>query len=1318
MQYFRQLLAKFRQPFSTWRLRATTTILICWFAFVALWLTNLNQIYSSNATWGVVWLVVSAIGILATTILGYQVMNRLAEQENLRIQLQTAAELAADLGSLLDRDALLQKTIDLMQERFGLYYVGIFLSDETEGYAHLRAGTGRAGAEQIAQGHRLEIGGKSLIGGAVADGQPRVHQDVLLAADWFANPLLPDTRSEIAMPLRARGRVLGAVTAQSVETGKFNAALVRVLQTMCDQIAIALDNSDLFTQLESQIHISDHMNQAEQRLIGAETKDAVYDTLHDFAEKSGQFDFISLIAPLSIAYASNELKIVPSNESIGAILPKAFLQVHDLIDYRRHAEELPAEVNSWLAYNKLSQVLLIPLQKNREWLGTIVLGLKQINPQPREIIEPVSALARQATSVLINLELIRETSALYDLSRTLSQAISQEHVARITVDEIVRYTQVEQCRIFLLDEKEHDEAYIIASHQPIAEGQTSFNVDQDPLINHLRENRQMILINRSEQQTSQEIINRYLRPYGIESSLAIPAYSQFKLIGFITLDSLNPHWEPGEVQRRFARTTAEQFIITFENMVLFDEALKRAQELVAINQIGARIASTLNEAEIAAIVQSDLQTLIPHDIFLMGDVKNDKMVPLLHINDGVEQKIKPITIGQKVSAWLFRSEEIKTARLHDREFAIMSRAFNLTHAKLQHLAFAAFSKENGQKGFILLGSGGVDRFVPEELQLLRAVTNQTALGLSNARLLQETQENVAELRALFNVTQAVASSVSADDRISNTVRTLHRSLRQAHLGIVLIDQGDILSLINAVGELPHLPKYQDELPIALTKKLLQQNQPVWLDTDTKSHDIIYRFYPECPAEIVLPLSIGQHTIGFLTAGHPLENRFSQRDLRVLQTVCISLAATIENGRLFDQIQAANDKLQELDKMKTQFLANMSHELRTPLNSIIGFSRLILKGIDGPITDSQEEDLSSIYNSGLHLLNLINDILDLAKLDAGKMGLVIETVNLNQIAESVLATARGLVRDKSIELKWEIDADLPDIEADQMRLRQILLNLLSNAAKFTEEGQITLKITTLTGFDEDEQPGEFVQLSVADTGVGIEEDDFPRLFAKFEQIDASPTRAKDGTGLGLPIVHELVQLHNGRVWVESTLQEGSTFYVLLPIKQENEQMFLKRHTRPLVPAAHQNGQVENHGQNGVTSLPEAAVGSGQENGEAAPAILLVDDEPGILSFYQRNLGHLPNEIVTAHNGGEALAQLSNRPEDFGLVLLDIHMPETSGWDVLQEIRSQPNLKSLPVIVCSVDISQSEAEKHGAQMALTKPIISDDLTKVMELINKTS
>jgi signal transduction histidine kinase len=296
-------------------------------------------------------------------------------------------------------------------------------------------------------------------------------------------------------------------------------------------------------------------------------------------------------------------------------------------------------------------------------------------------------------------------------------------------------------------------------------------------------------------------------------------------------------------------------------------------------------------------------------------------------------------------------------------------------------------------------------------------------------------------------------------------------------------------------------------------------------------------------KLVVPIRLQDVDLGELVFDSREDGQpWTDEDRALAEAVSQQLAVALQDARSNQLTQNALAEMREADRLKTQFLANMSHELRTPLNSIIGFSRVILKGIDGPITPQQEEDLKAIYNAGQHLLGLINDVLDLSKIEAGKVELAFSEVVLKDVLHSVMSTAEGLVQGKAIELVTDIPDDLPTIIADSIRVRQVLLNLVSNAVKFTERGQIGVSARRLETSGRPE-----IVVAVFDTGPGISPEDQRKLFEPFSQVDASPTRKTGGTGLGLSICRHLVELHGGRIWVESVPGEGSTFAFTLPIE---------------------------------------------------------------------------------------------------------------------------------------------------------------------------
>lgn len=424
------------------------------------------------------------------------------------------------------------------------------------------------------------------------------------------------------------------------------------------------------------------------------------------------------------------------------------------------------------------------------------------------------------------------------------------------------------------------------------------------------------------------------------------------------------------------------------------------------------------------------------------------------------------------------------------------------------------------------------------------------------------------------------------------------------------------------------------------------------------------------SQVAIPMRIGSRIVGVIDIQSTVPYAFSQDDISVLQSLGDQVAVAIDNARSYELSQQLIKDLREVDQLKSQFLANMSHELRTPLNSIIGFSRVILKGIDGPVSDLQQQDLTAIYNSGQHLLGLINDILDLARIEAGKMELNFEEVHLAEMVTSVLSTAKGLVKEKPIHLIPRIPADMPAVRGDTMRVRQVLLNLISNASKFTDEGSITVEASVQKG-----PTGRMEALiNVIDTGPGISLEDQEKLFKAFSQVDGSATRKSGGSGLGLSICANLVQLHGGRISVHSEVGKGSTFWFTLPLYNQ----------------------------------PQQEIPSDKK------IILAIDDDPQVIGLYERYLtpqGYYVVPLTDPLKAKERILEV----KPFA-VTLDIMMPHKDGWSVLTDLKSDPDTKDYPVIICSIMEQADKGFNLGAADYLVKPILEEDLVHALDRINK--
>jgi len=320
---------------------------------------------------------------------------------------------------------------------------------------------------------------------------------------------------------------------------------------------------------------------------------------------------------------------------------------------------------------------------------------------------------------------------------------------------------------------------------------------------------------------------------------------------------------------------------------------------------------------------------------------------------------------------------------------------------------------------------------------------------------------------------------------------------------------------------------------ALVKEELKLNPRIASYFDAAENEL-----EEINAALVVPLKIEGALTGILLLGEKLSGEvFDEQELELLSLLGNQAAIALANAQLYAELHASNVRLREASRLKSQFLASMSHELRTPLNSIIGFSKVLLNRTAGELNERQEAYVRSVHNSSTHLLELINDILDISRIEAGKLEMSPEEVDLAELVAECVEATIPLVRGKVLKVETEVPSDLPRVHADRTKLKQVVLNMLSNAVKFTPAGRVVLRVAV---------EGDTVHVSVSDTGVGIPADDLPRLFKPFERLENPLTRAAGGTGLGLAISKKFVEMHGGTIWVESVERQGSTFHFTLPV----------------------------------------------------------------------------------------------------------------------------------------------------------------------------
>ena len=391
------------------------------------------------------------------------------------------------------------------------------------------------------------------------------------------------------------------------------------------------------------------------------------------------------------------------------------------------------------------------------------------------------------------------------------------------------------------------------------------------------------------------------------------------------------------------------------------------------------------------------------------------------------------------------------------------------------------------------------------------------------------------------------------------------------------------------------------------------------------------------------------------------------------------------------LSVANAEL-EATRLKSEFLANMSHELRTPLNAILGLSEALREQTYGSLTPRQSQSLDTIHSSGEHLLSLINDILDLSKIEAGKLELNLAQVNVSEFCESCLVFVRTQAMQKKIGVTFEHDDNVAQLSVDPRRLKQILVNLLTNAVKFTPSGgHVGLSVTAPKGDD-------VVRFTVWDTGIGIAIDDAAKLFRAFTQIESGLTRPQEGTGLGLALVAKLVELHGGSVTLESELGKGSRFIVTLPMVDAAASKTSARFIFSSEMDAPVGGRVSGarHGNLEVKDVVPARV---------YRRALLIEDDPTAADLLVRHLCALGLTSVVHPRGEQSVDEVLREQPD--VILLDIQLPNDSGWVVLTRLKENPLTRDIPVVIVSVVDAPEKSRSLGAAAHFTKPVSREQL-----------
>jgi signal transduction histidine kinase/ActR/RegA family two-component response regulator len=589
-------------------------------------------------------------------------------------------------------------------------------------------------------------------------------------------------------------------------------------------------------------------------------------------------------------------------------------------------------------------------------------------------------------------------------------------------------------------------------------------------------------------------------------------------------------------------------------------------------------------------------------------------------------------------------------------------------------------------GVLSLWRRAVDPFSDRAMEIVTTFAAQAGIAIRSVDLVRalknrttELAVKVEQLEALRQIGQAVSSNLDLDTVLTSVVA---HSVQLSHTdggSLLEYDEGQReFRIRGAFGTDPSLLQALQGIRITLDETLVgrvcRDREPRGVpDLDKAELDVHLAQLHAAGWRSVLavPMLHENHIVGALVVRRRRTGDFSADTIDILQTFASQSALAIVNARLFRELEHKSGELQVASRHKSEFLASMSHELRTPLNAVIGFSEVLLQRMFGDLNDKQDEYLHDILDSGRHLLELLNDVLDLSKVEAGRMELELSTFSVRSALEYSLTLVRERAAAHAIALRLEVDdSDSDDlIETDELRFRQVVLNLVTNAVKFSHDnGEVVVRAWR--------EAGEW-RVTVADSGIGVPPEDLERIFESFQQ-SGRHTSANEGTGLGLALCRRIVELTGGRMWVESEVGVGSVFGFSIP---------------PVATASPPAGDLQ---------AADVASDRGQ-------VVVVVEDDKASLELISLFLDSAGIQVVPARNGADGLAAV--RRHQPAAVVLDIRLPGMDGWHVLEELKSDPVTAPAPVVVVTILDERPQAMALGAAEYIVKPVGRESLLNAL-------
>jgi signal transduction histidine kinase/putative methionine-R-sulfoxide reductase with GAF domain len=999
-------------------------------------------------------------------------------------------------------------------------------------------------------------------------------------------------RTLLAAPLLREGSALGYILIRRLEARPFSDNQIALLKTFADQAVIAIENVRLFQELTEALE----QQTATSEILGviASSPTDIQPVLDVVAENAARLcsatdaqiirvegDYLRTVASYGTmtARSRDELTIItPAQAPTLAIIDRRTVHIHDLaveVDTR-----FPASKDAQRRFGTRT-LLCAPLLREGVALGSILIRRTEVHPFTDKQIKLLETFASQAVIAIENVRLFNELDRRNkQLTEALEQQTATSEILRVIassptdIQPVLDVVAANAARLCESDDAvirrlDGDKLRRVAHYGslPTVSEDEQLVVGRAVVMGRAVLDRETIHVH----DVTSEMITEYPDTKGLQNQtgtrtiLVTPLLREGVPIGVIVMrrTEVRPFTEK---QIALLKTFADQAVIAIENVRLFNELDTRNRQLTeALEQQTA----TSEILRVIASSPTDIQPVLNVVVESAARLCNAADALIWRVDDDV---IKPVAVYGTMPAPamplpLTRATpsgraviDQQTVHVHDME-AVIETEFPDARARTKvtgtrTLLATPLVREGLPIGTIMIRRTEVRPFTDKQIALLKTFADQAVIAIENVRLFKELEdrtrelvESVEELKALGEVGQAVSSSLDLET-VLETIVARAVDLSGTDCGVIYeYDEGAQEFNLRASHRMEAeavegLKAAKVRIGEGATGQAAITRAPVQIpDTFDERERSASRVRPLLNrlgyrSLLTVPLLREQQIMGGLTVWRRQVGTFEPEVVNLLQTFATQSALAIHNARLFREIGDKNREIEAANRHKSEFLANVSHELRTPLNAIIGFSEVLLEKYFGELNDKQNEYVDDILSSGRHLLSLINDILDLSKIEAGRMELEVTTFHLPDAIDNALLLVRERASRHGIKLDQAIDERLGDFKGDERKVKQILVNLLTNAVKFTPEGG-HVKVEARLG-------DSAVILSVVDSGIGIAKEDQEAIFEEFRQASGNYAQKREGTGLGLTLTKRFVEMHGGKIWVESEVGKGSTFTFTLPV----------------------------------------------------------------------------------------------------------------------------------------------------------------------------